>query len=100
MADRPEQHRLGGRRLIASPASNTTSVGPQLSIEKRHVFLGLLWVGDVGRAPEDSYQLGGVHFQLSKGAAWIAPDQSVHIGKAILQDLAVNGYQIVKKGKV
>jgi hypothetical protein len=41
-----------------------------------------------------------VHFQLSKGAAWIAPDQGVHIGKAILQDLAVNGYQIVKKGKV
>src|SRR5260221_9743958 len=31
---------------------------------------------------------------------WIAPDQSVHIAKAILQDLAVNGYQIVKKGKV
>ena len=29
---------------------------------------------------------------------WIAPDQSVHIAKAILQDLAVNGYQIVKKG--
>ena len=31
---------------------------------------------------------------------WIAPDQSVHIARAILQDLAVNGYQIVKKGKV
>ena len=31
---------------------------------------------------------------------WIAPDQSVHIAKAILQDLAVNGYQVVKKGKV
>jgi hypothetical protein len=31
---------------------------------------------------------------------WIAPDQSIHIAKAILQDLAVNGYQIVKKGKV
>ncbi len=28
---------------------------------------------------------------------WIAPDQSVHIAKAILQYLAVNGYQIVKK---
>ena len=28
---------------------------------------------------------------------WIAPDQSVHIAKAILQDLAANGYQIVKK---
>jgi hypothetical protein len=28
---------------------------------------------------------------------WIAPDQSVHIAKA-LQDLAANGYQIVKKG--
>ena len=31
---------------------------------------------------------------------WIAPDQRVHITKAILQDLAVNGYQIVRKGKV
>jgi len=31
---------------------------------------------------------------------WIAPDQSVHIAKAILQDLAGSGYQIVKKGKV
>ena len=31
---------------------------------------------------------------------WIAPDQSVRIAKAILQDLAVNGYQIVRKGKV
>ena len=31
---------------------------------------------------------------------WIAPDQSVHIAKAILQDPAVDGYQIVKKGKV
>jgi hypothetical protein len=91
---------LAGRRPIASPASNSTSVGPQLSIEKRHVFLGLLWVGDVGRALEDTHQLGGVHFQLSKGAAWIAPDQSVHTAKAILQDLTVNGYQIVKKGKV
>ena len=28
---------------------------------------------------------------------WIAPDQSVHITKAILQDLAANGYQVVKK---
>ena len=28
---------------------------------------------------------------------WIAPDQSVHIAKAILQDLAANGYQIVRK---
>lgn len=31
---------------------------------------------------------------------WIAPDQSVHIARAILQDLAVSGYQIVMKGKV
>lgn len=29
---------------------------------------------------------------------WIAPDQSIHIAKAILLDLAANGYQIVKKG--
>ena len=29
---------------------------------------------------------------------WIAPDQSTHIAKAILLDLAANGYQIVKKG--
>jgi hypothetical protein len=29
---------------------------------------------------------------------WIGPDQSVHIAKAILQDLAANGCQIVKKG--
>jgi hypothetical protein len=29
---------------------------------------------------------------------WIAPDQSTHIAKAILQALAANGYQIVKKG--
>ena len=29
---------------------------------------------------------------------WIAPDQSVHIAKAILQDLVANGYRIVKKG--
>jgi hypothetical protein len=28
---------------------------------------------------------------------WITPDQSVHIAKAILQDLSANGYQIVKK---
>ena len=28
---------------------------------------------------------------------WIAPDQSVHIAKEILQDLAANGYQVVKK---
>src|SRR5258705_13612405 len=28
---------------------------------------------------------------------WIAPDQSTHIAKAILQDLSANGYQIVKK---
>ena len=27
---------------------------------------------------------------------WIAPDQSAHITKAILSDLAANGYQIVK----
>ena len=26
------------------------------------------------------------------------PDQSKHIAKAILQDLAANGYRIVKKG--
>jgi hypothetical protein len=29
---------------------------------------------------------------------WIAPDQSAHITRAILQDLAANGYQVVKKG--
>ena len=28
---------------------------------------------------------------------WIAHDQSVHIAKAILLDLAANGYQIVKR---
>jgi hypothetical protein len=32
--------------------------------------------------------------------AWIASDQSRPIATVILQDLAVNGYQIVKKGKV
>jgi hypothetical protein len=31
---------------------------------------------------------------------WIAPDQSAHITKAILLDLAANGYQIVKKAAV
>lgn len=29
---------------------------------------------------------------------WIASDQSTHIAKAILKDLAAKGYQIVKKG--
>jgi hypothetical protein len=28
---------------------------------------------------------------------WISPDQSAHIAKAILLDLAANGYQVVKK---
>jgi hypothetical protein len=28
---------------------------------------------------------------------WIAPDQSTHIAKAILLDLAANGYRIMKK---
>ena len=28
---------------------------------------------------------------------WIGPDQS-HIAKSILQDLAANAYQVVKKG--
>jgi hypothetical protein len=28
---------------------------------------------------------------------WIAPDQSKHIAKSILLDLAANGYQIMKK---
>ena len=28
---------------------------------------------------------------------WIAPDQSKHIAKSILLDLAANGYQIIKK---
>ena len=31
---------------------------------------------------------------------WIAPDQSTHIAKAILLDLAANGFQIVKKHTV
>jgi hypothetical protein len=29
---------------------------------------------------------------------WIAPEQSAHITKAILLDLAANGYEVVKKG--
>ena len=29
---------------------------------------------------------------------WIAPDQSAHIAKAILQELSANGYQIARKG--
>ena len=29
---------------------------------------------------------------------WIAPDQSALITRAILRDLAANGYQVVKKG--
>ena len=28
---------------------------------------------------------------------WIAPDQSGHVTKAILLELAANGYQVVKK---
>lgn len=28
---------------------------------------------------------------------WIAPEQSTHLAKAILLDLAANGYQVVKK---
>ena len=28
---------------------------------------------------------------------WIAPEQSTHVTKAILLELAVHGYQIVKK---
>ena len=28
---------------------------------------------------------------------WIKPDQSAHLTKAILQDLADNGYEIVRK---
>jgi len=28
---------------------------------------------------------------------WIAPEQSTHVTKAILLELALNGYQIVKK---
>jgi hypothetical protein len=28
---------------------------------------------------------------------WIAPEQSKHIAKSIVLDLAANGYQIVKK---
>ncbi len=45
------------------------SVGPQFPIEKRHVFLGLLWVGDAGRAPEGSTRRSAP--QLSNGAAWM-----------------------------
>ena len=36
---------------------------------------------------------GGAHLDYE----WISPDQSVHIAKAILLDLAASGYQIVKK---
>ena len=36
---------------------------------------------------------GGPHLDYE----WIAPDQSAHVTKAILSDLAANGYQIVKK---
>jgi hypothetical protein len=28
---------------------------------------------------------------------WIAPEQSAHVTKAILLELAANGYQVVKK---
>ena len=28
---------------------------------------------------------------------WIGPEKSVHIAKAILQDLAASGYQVVRK---
>ena len=36
---------------------------------------------------------GGPHLDYE----WIASDQSAHITKAILLELAANGYQIVKK---
>ena len=29
---------------------------------------------------------------------WITPDQSAHLAKAILRDLAANGYVIMKRG--
>lgn len=29
---------------------------------------------------------------------WISPEQSAHITKAILSELAANGFEIVKKG--
>ena len=37
---------------------------------------------------------GGVHLDYE----WIAPDQSSHVAKAILMELAANGFEIAKKG--
>jgi hypothetical protein len=37
---------------------------------------------------------GGLHLDYE----WIAPDQSSHIAKAILMELAVNGFEIARKG--
>ncbi len=36
---------------------------------------------------------GGPHLDYG----WISPEQSAHITKAILSELAANGFQIVKK---
>ena len=37
---------------------------------------------------------GGPHLDYD----WIAPEQSAHVAKAILFDLAANGFEIVKRG--
>ena len=46
------------------------------------------------------YQISRGRWRPELGHEWIAPDQSIHIAKAILLDLAANGHQIVKKGGI
>jgi len=37
---------------------------------------------------------GGLHLDYQ----WVQPEQSSHVAKAILSELAANGFEIVKKG--
>jgi len=79
--------------ILFPPAASRTLEFPQMSDQAVEILITNAIHTAFIKYPEGD---GGPNLDYE----WIAPDQSVHIAKAILQDLAVNGYQIVKKGKV
>jgi hypothetical protein len=77
--------------ILSPPAASRTLEFPHMSDQAVEILITNAIHTAFIKYPEGD---GGSNLDYE----WIAPDQSVHIAKAILQDLAANGYQIVKKG--
>jgi hypothetical protein len=109
--NRPRAFLIGSRTHFAewsSDAYSRNSLGRLATAAANHAMLGRQAGGNMSADTIEKLITNAIHTAFIKypegdggpnlDYEWIPPEQSAHITKAILLDLAANGFQIVKKG--